>query len=112
MDLVKEHTLKNIMLTLIKAANKPNKKKAARQKKCVSEGCTNQSVSFGKCISHGAKVNKTKCKALFSSGERCKKYAQKYGLFRKQVNSNIDDIIQNPLECEVIHESQGPEEGK
>ena len=72
----------------------------------------NQSVSFGKCISHGAKVNKTKCKALLSSGERCKKYAQKYGLCRKHVNYNIDDIVQNPLEGEVIQESQGPEEGK
>jgi hypothetical protein len=81
-------------------------------KKCVSEGCTNQSVNFGKCISHGAKVNKTKCKALLSSGERCKKYTQKYGLCRKYVNYNIDDIVQNPLEGEVIQESQGPEEGK
>jgi hypothetical protein len=71
-DSAKERILKDIMLTLVKAANKPNKKKAARQKKCVSEGCTNQSVSFGKCISHGAKVNKTKCKALLSSGERQK----------------------------------------
>ncbi len=98
---------------LIKGANKPNKKKAARQKKCVSEGCcTNQSVSFGKCISHGAKVKKTICKALLSSGERCKKYAQKYGLCRKHVNYNIEDIVQNWLEGEVIQESQGWEEGK
>jgi hypothetical protein len=64
---------------LIKAANKPNKKKAARRKKCVSEGCTNQSVSFRKCISHAAKVNKTKCKALLSSGERCKNMHRNMG---------------------------------
>jgi hypothetical protein len=49
---------------------------------------------------------------LLSPGERCKKYAQKYGLCRKHVNYNIDDIVQNPLEDEVIQESQGPEEGK
>jgi hypothetical protein len=65
-----------------------------------------------KGISHGAKVNKTKCKALLSSGERCKQYAQKYGLCRKYVNYNINNIVQNPLEGEVIQESQGPEEGK
>ncbi len=49
---------------------------------------------------------------MLSSGERCKKYAQKYGLCRKQVNYNIDDIVQNWLEGEVIQESQGPEEVK
>ncbi len=49
---------------------------------------------------------------MLSSGERCKKYAQKYGLCKKHVNYNIDNIVQNPLEGEVIQESQGPEEGK
>ncbi len=49
---------------------------------------------------------------MLSSGERCEKYAQKYGLWRKYINYNIDKIVQNPLEGEVIQESQGPEEGK
>ncbi len=49
---------------------------------------------------------------MLSAGERCKKYAQKYGLCRKHVNYNIGDIVQNLLEGEVIQESQGPEGGK
>ena len=37
-DLAKERILKDIMLTLIIAANKPNKKKAARQKNVSVKG--------------------------------------------------------------------------
>ncbi len=37
-DLAKEHIFKDIMLMLIKAANKPNKKKAARKKKMSVKG--------------------------------------------------------------------------
>jgi hypothetical protein len=109
-DLADEHVHKDVMITLSTGAKKPNKRKKAPQKKCFIEGCTNQSVSFGRCISHGAKVNKTKCKAMTSPGERCKNYAQKYGLCRRHVNYNTEDVVQILLEGGVIQKTIEPEE--
>ncbi len=47
---------------------------------------------------------------MTSPGERCKNYAQKYGLCRRLVNHNMEDVVQILLESGVIQKTIEPEE--
>ncbi len=47
---------------------------------------------------------------MTSPGERSKKYAQKYGLCRRHVNYNTEDVVQILLEGGVIQKTIEPEE--
>jgi hypothetical protein len=61
--------------TVAKKSQSGFKKRIRKNKRCSHEGCANQAVKGGVCITHGAKVTRKQC-----SFEGCTNYPKKGGV--------------------------------